>query len=177
MSDQSQAIRQRHTEITADAACRGLLECLVTRDRRPRFSFWIPPNVVFSAVVMEFAPVLAKVFFEFAAFHDVPPLFPQQQKANSPPGGLSPAQLAYFFPATEGRRVFALDAFSAAAASSAISNASSKVSASVTSPGMKGDVTVNPPSSAASKVNTIFPLLTVYFVGFFAIAILHFYPD
>lgn len=52
------------------------------------------------------------------------------------------AQLVHFFSAITDRPNLALAAFNAAAASRAISNASSKFSASVTRPGTKGDVTM-----------------------------------
>src|SRR5437870_1204790 len=63
------------------------------------------------------------------------------------------------------RSSFAREARRARSASLAMRNASSTLSASVTSSGSSGLVTTNPPSSAGVSVSTSFPSETVYDLG------------
>src|SRR4051812_4886601 len=137
--------RQRHAELPADGADRPALQVFVAGDGRLRERPIVNPDVMPTAVVVEAAVVEAKVLLEQTPAH---------------------VRARLFVPAsTVCRNSFARDCFSDLRASRAISNASSTVSASVMSCGSNGDVTMYPPSSAASSVSTSFPSLTVYCFG------------
>ncbi len=101
--------------------------------------FGLHPDVVLATGVVREAPMFAKVALEFTALH----ARRRREAASS-------------------RSSFVLEARSARRASCAIRNASSIVSASVTSSGSTGLVTMNPPSSADVSVRTSVPSLTVY---------------